>query len=600
MSCLICRKIHILAGGALPNLVAFALKSQVPNSNITLHFHKLSQAEVFNAVYGIRVIYPSGVHLFRDGFSYEMKDARMRKLVPYAPEVLDRQKVNEYVPAVAADKIRTLPEEAKNPPRLAPFPGWNHGIIEVLIIAKKAPELIWALLKVRYRLRRESTVVLIHNGMGVLSEVEALWRESDRPHIIEGFSTHGLSKRDEFSLDHWGPGGIHLAIAPRKGQRDIFKFESLRKDTLPPVINRLYVMDDIRVKILAQDTDSKSLIFIIRHLLQNRLLNCTLRPYTPDLYLIQLRRTILQSIISSLGAILNCTNGEVVRATRGRRIVRKLLIELYPLLQQDPTISSSKVYSKRFEPPQLYRDLQIMANATKNLLNAITQDLAGRRETEMEYYTGYILHLAKDAGIDMPTWHAIHDLVKARAEIQQSLHNSFTPVLADGSVQTTPEWTYGVQERDWKMETLDEAKERLLHPLPFDLSEEALFGDHYPSSEQLPSEPDTPPPSSTRSTISSEPQTPPLASSDPDSLSTRLKSSMAGDPDTVEHERERELISVDDFQSAISKRTLERPSETQRNDADAADTIETLELDEGEEESRTYSSNVRRGSGGRR
>jgi len=75
---------------------------------------------------------------------------------------------------------------------------------------------------------------------------------------------------------------------------------------------------------------------------------------------------------------------------------------------------------------------------------------------------------------------------------------------------------------------------------------------------------------------------------------------MAGDPDTVERVRERELISVDDFQSAISKRTLERPSETQRNDADTADAIETLELDEEEEEPRTYSSNVRRGSGGRR
>ena len=104
-----------------------------------------------------------------------MKDARMRRAVPYIPNILDAQRRKEYVPLVAADRIRTLPEEAAIPPKLEGNEGRTQGIIEVLIIAKKAGETIRAIQAVRHRLKRSSTIVLLHNGMGVLSEIQECW-----------------------------------------------------------------------------------------------------------------------------------------------------------------------------------------------------------------------------------------------------------------------------------------------------------------------------------------------------------------------------------------------------------------------------------------
>ena len=77
--------------------------------------------------------------------------------------------------------------------------------------------------------------------------------ERDRPNILEGFSTHGVSKREEFTIDHWGRGMIHMAIAPRKDESDIFKYQSIKNVTLPSVINSRHVQSDLRLELLSRN-----------------------------------------------------------------------------------------------------------------------------------------------------------------------------------------------------------------------------------------------------------------------------------------------------------------------------------------------------------
>ena len=226
----------MLGGSSLGYLIAHSLRSQ--SANVTLHFHHLRQADLFNAVYSLTVITPLGTPKFCDGFGYEMKDARMQRAVPYISNILDTQRRREYVPLVAADQIRTLPEEAANPPELEGNKGQKQSVIEVLIIAKKAGEIIRALQSVRHRLTKNSTIVLLHNGMGVLNQVQDCWEEEcERPNILEGFSTHGLSKREEFTVDHWGRGMIHMAIVPRTDEHHIFKYQQTGDIFLPLRIN---------------------------------------------------------------------------------------------------------------------------------------------------------------------------------------------------------------------------------------------------------------------------------------------------------------------------------------------------------------------------
>jgi 2-dehydropantoate 2-reductase len=409
-----------------------------------------------------------------------MKDVRMRRAVPYIPQILDAQRRKEYVPSLVAEKIRVLPEEANVPPILDGKEGKKDTPIEVLIIAKKAGEAFRALQDVRHRLRRNSTIVLLHNGMGVLQKIQECWLEKDRPNILEGFSTHGISKRADFNMDHWGQGMIHLAIAPRLDEDDIFTYQTLKNGRLRKVINEPDLDTDFRLKALAGSKKYDSLLFAIQRLLSSKTLRCTLRAYIPDFYLIQFRRTILQSILQTLGALQRCTNAELIENKINHKIIGKLVTELLPVLQQDPLISSP-TYLEQFSFRQLYEQLRYMALASPNHMNALLQDLVGKRETEMAYHSGFLLRLAGERGLKMPTWRSLHELVRAAAVLEKNRWHQFVPIKGEG-VEDEPEWMRGVTEGSWEVERLrDSGVTR--RPYPVEMLDEALDGSDDEDSE---------------------------------------------------------------------------------------------------------------------
>jgi len=369
-----------------------------------------------------------------------MKDERMLRAVPYIPHILEAQRRKEYIPAVAAPKIRPLHEEASDPPELEGNLGRKDSDIEILIVAKKGGEVYPALSQVKHRIKRNSTIVLLHNGMGVLSQVQNFWPEHLRPNILEGYSSHGISKVEEFTVNHWGQGVIHLAIAPRLDETDIFSYQSIRNAWLPPVLNNRHVNSDLRLESMARAEKYRSLVFVIQQLLSNYTLNCTLRAYLPDFYLIQLRRTVLHSILQTVGALQRCTNAELIENRINKRMIGKLLSEVIYVLERDPIIASSESYLKEFSFRSLYAQLLHVVQRTPNLTNSIQQDIAGKRELELNYHSGFFLRLARQRGLTMPTWRTMHDLVKSGAVLQKTRYNQFVPMMADGQVKDIPDW----------------------------------------------------------------------------------------------------------------------------------------------------------------
>ena len=197
-------------------------------------------------------------------------------------------------------------------------------------------------------------------------------------------------------------------------------------------------------------------MFIIQQLLQSKDLNSTLLAYSPNLTLIQLRRTVLQSIIQTFGAIQKCTNGEIIGNKINHKLIGKLLKELLPVLHKDPLISSSPNLLNHFSFYELYRQVRNMAHATSKHVNSIVQDIAGKREMELKYHSGYLLRLARERGVQMHTWRTFHELVKAMACLEHNRHNEFVPVLKNGDVVQLPEWTYGISDKYWKIERVTE------------------------------------------------------------------------------------------------------------------------------------------------
>jgi 2-dehydropantoate 2-reductase len=462
-TCIDIRKIHILGGNKVGYLIAHSLRASCsPSTVITLHFHRLRQADTFNALYGLTLTNPyTGIPSFRDGFHYDLKDVAMRRAVPIIPDILEMQRRKEYVPAVAAETIRTLHEEAKNPPKLDDE-GFRQQPIEVVIIAKRGGESLKVVDALKHRLSRNSTIVLIHNGMGVLSRIQAKWpREADRPNIVEGFSTHGLSNSSEFTINHAYPGSIHLGIAPRLDETDIFQYHSLSPNADSPIITRQGAKSDHRLHALGQQKH-RSLKFILDVLLSDPVLGCTLRAYLPDLYLLQIKRVICQSILQVLGALHRCSNAELISVQRNHEIIGKLIKEILPVLKADPLISSSPIYKAEFTFPELYASVRYMALAAPNAVSWVLQDMAGRRETELGHLSGFLLLLAKRRGFQLPMWRTLHELLRANARLQQERHNLFVPLVrgqdydGDGEVMELPDGTGVFEKRYWRLRPVQE------------------------------------------------------------------------------------------------------------------------------------------------
>ncbi|WAR63918.1 hypothetical protein PtB15_16B77 [Puccinia triticina] len=98
--------------------------------------------------------------------------------------------------------------------------------IESLIVTTKAPHVLESLQRVRHRLSATSTVLLLHNGLGVVEElIETCFQEpSSRPTFVLATTSHGVYRIDKGLADaeagshgrfcHAGLGDIRLGVLP--------------------------------------------------------------------------------------------------------------------------------------------------------------------------------------------------------------------------------------------------------------------------------------------------------------------------------------------------------------------------------------------------
>jgi 2-dehydropantoate 2-reductase len=462
-----CRKIHVLGPTPLGIFVAHALKS--PTQDITFHFHRLRPIQIFEETCGLNVISPSGITIFRDGFCFEAKDKRMERRVPYVLRLLEDLRRREYVPAIAKHQIRHRPIEAKQPPKLEEI--HPDSIIDVLIITKITGQVGKGIEDVYHRLTRSSTIVLLHNGMGVLEKVQSYWREDLRPNIIEGYSSHGLTHVDEFKVNHWARGEIPLAIAPRLDEKDPFTTTSITHPSLPQNVNQLNFHTDIRLMMLDRVDKYRSLVFILRQLLGNSILNCNLRAYMPHFYVIQLRRTAVQCIIQVLSTVQDCTYVELIVNDHSRRLIDSLVHELLAVLEADP-IASSPIFSKSISLPKLTYVIRRMIFASPSHISALRHQLNAKQQNELNSFAGYFIGLADLRGLKVPQLQLLSDIVHALGQLEDNRRNNFAAFTTEGALRDLPEWTYGMRERYWKVSEIDIKTVRTPHDMTADLTED--------------------------------------------------------------------------------------------------------------------------------
>jgi 2-dehydropantoate 2-reductase len=311
--------------------------------------------------------------------------------------------------------------------------------IEILFVTMKAHRTLSAMSRLAPRLTKESTVVLLQNGMGVYEElVQKLFINPEyRPHFVLGINSHGTWQKDFMHTVHAGQGTIEFGIIPDPAGRD---FEASMYDENLPKYDRLPNLNDISpfhpssTSILLNDPDFKryrTLREAVSTLLSMDSLHASWRPIA-EVQTLARRKLVVNAVINPLTSLMNCQNGDILRHTVTKRIVKRVISEATQafaaqMIAQDselqPSGSASSVQAaisrlpKQLLPLELEAEVMRIAEATSNNVSSMLADIRRGNSTEIDYINGYLLSLGRQYNVQMPATAMLANLVRLRSSI---------------------------------------------------------------------------------------------------------------------------------------------------------------------------------------
>ena len=266
--------------------------------------------------------------------------------------------------------------------------------IENLIVATKAHDALPQVDRLRAYLDGSSTVAFVQNGMNKMwppygpSYNDSRYPSGEHPNWVACVTMHGVYSTGPFSSIHASPADV--AIGPvllnsRTGQ------------------DAEYLMGQI---VAAPEL-------------------CGRRVPEQVLWILQLEKLVVNSIINPLTAVLRCRNDQIF-ATPGGEIekVMDLLLEeasrvLQALVQDDSTLQilqgdeSRQSMLERFATPRLKKMLLGVSGKVKDNLSSMLQDVLAGKQTEIQDFNGWLVETAGYlGGIDMANHKIIISLVE--------------------------------------------------------------------------------------------------------------------------------------------------------------------------------------------
>lgn len=187
-------RIHVVGIGAVGNFVAFHLRQSLHPRHSVVALHRSETAKLISDL-------PNGAPLSieRDGTLFS-QDGLIH--LPYG-EPRNRVRRSDFAPARIDARDDPVVREAIGP-------------IDSLIVTSKAFAVRTIMRKLRHNLSRDSTIVLLHNGMGVYETViqDVYPDPNDRPNFVLCSNTHGLYSKGPLHSVHSAVGDIKLGIVP--------------------------------------------------------------------------------------------------------------------------------------------------------------------------------------------------------------------------------------------------------------------------------------------------------------------------------------------------------------------------------------------------
>ncbi|KAK3307705.1 ketopantoate reductase PanE/ApbA C terminal-domain-containing protein [Chaetomium strumarium] len=246
--------------------------------------------------------------------------------------------------------------------------------IKYLIVATKAPATAAAVAAIKHRLSRDSQILFVHNGLGVIDEVtdKVFPDAKTRPYYWAGVCEAGIHGAGPFQIIQAGKGPL---LFGRSGARSCE-----RADDSHPMSN---------------DMSFARRLLWTRRALDARLLN------SDQLVRKQLQKLVVNSVINPLTALYRCRNGDVFTRKEGQQLFDALVEEAGPVVRALLGISDGhgRLGNSDFSDDGLRRHVNRIATLTAGNRSSMLQDIEARRKTEIDYINGYLVRQAKKLGL---------------------------------------------------------------------------------------------------------------------------------------------------------------------------------------------------------
>ncbi|MBS0875758.1 MULTISPECIES: 2-dehydropantoate 2-reductase [unclassified Tatumella] len=236
------------------------------------------------------------------------------------------------------------------------FPANNPALLaetELLLVTLKAAQISNAIQQLLPRLPAQCTIVLMHNGMGVIDELPAL----NQP-VLRAITTHS-SYRSRGQVIHVSHGITHIGPVARN-ESQLSPLADLMHTALPDV---------------AWHND------ILPACWQKLAINCVINPLTIK---------------------YNCRNGGLLQH---QDEIRQLCEELAAVMARANLHADAQ---------QLQSNVIHVAEHSAGNYSSMLQDIQAGRSTEINYITGYLLRKATEFGIALPAHRTLYQLVKSK------------------------------------------------------------------------------------------------------------------------------------------------------------------------------------------
>ncbi|RVT45863.1 2-dehydropantoate 2-reductase [Rheinheimera sediminis] len=203
----------------------------------------------------------------------------------------------------------------------------------------------------------DAQLVLSHNGMGTIEQVQSLLKPKQGLWFLT--TSHGAYKPEPTTVVHSGRGQSVLGPLNQAAMTQQSAVERAMHAALGPVT----VVADI----------------------------------WPALWL----KLAVNSVINPLTSLHQCKNGELSGLKHAAAI--RVLIEEFVML--------AKASGQKFSIEAVAQRVALVIEQTSDNYSSMQQDFAKNRQTELNYITGFLLRQAKQHGLDLPAHQAIYQLL---------------------------------------------------------------------------------------------------------------------------------------------------------------------------------------------